>query len=176
MIRPAISCALASLALFFSACGKDEPKDASKDDMKKMDAGASMPSSETALLKPDDMKWMDGPPSLPPGAKIAVLEGIPSKPGAFTVRFKFPAGYKIPPHTHPADEHVTLLDGSLSLGMGATWNDGALKELPVGGFGVMAKGMHHYAFSASGATLQLHGIGPWDITYVNASDDPRKKK
>ena len=122
-----------------------------------------------------DLVWTDGPPSLPPGAKVAALEGKPSDAGPFTLRIKMPAGYKIAPHHHPADEHVTVLTGTFSMGMGEAWDDKGLKDLSAGGFALMPKGVRHFAMSRDGATIQLHGIGPWGIVYVNPADDPRQQ-
>jgi hypothetical protein len=65
------------------------------------------------LLRPGDLKWQDGPPSLPKGSKFAIVAGDPSKDGSFVMRLKFPADYKIMPHSHGADEHVTILSGTL---------------------------------------------------------------
>jgi len=126
------------------------------------------------IMKVDaDLTWKDGPPSLPAGAKMTVLEGNPSETGPFTMRIKVPANYKIPPHHHPADEHVTVLSGSFSMGLGETFDEKKVKDLPLGGFAVMKTGTRHFAMSREGATVQIHGMGPWGITYVNPTDDPR---
>jgi hypothetical protein len=130
-------------------------------------------ASEAVLLAPDALRWGDGPPGLPAGAKIAVLQGDPSKPGPFTVRLRFGKDFKIAPHTHPSDEQVTVLEGSLSVGEGATFDEKSATLLPVGGFAMLPKGMPHFAFSRDGATIQLHGTGPFEIKYENPSDDPR---
>jgi hypothetical protein len=121
-----------------------------------------------------DVKWVDGPPSLPKGAMMAVLTGDPTKPGPFTVRLKLPAGFKVAPHWHPADEHVTVLAGSIAFGMGEKFDPAGMKELPVGSFSMMPAEMRHFAASKSGVTIQLHGVGPFTITYVNPADDPRQ--
>jgi hypothetical protein len=47
--------------------------------------------------------------------------------------------------------------------------------LPAGSFMHMPKEMPHYALMKGETVLQVHGIGPFDITYINPSDDPRKK-
>ena len=125
------------------------------------------------MVLPKQIEWKDAPPSLPAGAKVAVLEGDPAKAGPFALRLKFPKGYKIAPHTHPAVEHVTVLQGALQMGLGDKWDDKALHELPVGGFAVMQTGTKHFAACKQACTIQLHGIGPWGITYVNPADDPR---
>lgn len=127
------------------------------------------------LVKAADISWVDAPPVLPVGAKISVLEGDPSKPGPFTMRIQVPANYRVPPHEHPADEHVTVISGDFAIGMGETFTESALSELPVGSFAMMKTGVRHFARSKGGATIQLHGIGPWGLTYVNPADDPRNQ-
>ena len=121
-----------------------------------------------------ELVWRDGPPSLPPGAKIAVLEGDPGKAGPFTFRLKFPAGYRVPPHFHPVIEHVTVVSGSLSIGQGERWEDGKLVKLDAGDFMHMPPGARHFALAHGEVVVQLHSTGPWGITYVNPQDDPRK--
>lgn len=121
-----------------------------------------------------DLQWKDSPPSLPAGAKVAILEGDPSKPGAFTMRLKLPAGYRVPPHWHPTDEHVTVISGSFFMGMGEKFDEKSATQMPVGGFAMMVTGTRHFAFTREGTTIQLHGVGPWGINYVNPADDPRQ--
>src|SRR4249920_3578966 len=84
------------------------------------------------LSPPDSLKWQAGPPSLPKGAQIAVLEGDPGKEGPFVFRVKVPDGYRIPPHTHPKTERVTIISGTFNLGMGDKFDDKALKPMPAG--------------------------------------------
>lgn len=128
------------------------------------------------MLTASDLKWSDGPGSLPKGSKVAVLEGNPSKEGAFTIRLKIPANYKIQPHWHPAIEHVSVISGEFYMGPGETFDESKATRLPAEGFAVMQIGTRHFAFTKdSEATIQLHGIGPWDIHYVNPEDDPRKQ-
>ena len=128
------------------------------------------------VIVPADVKWADGPPSLPPGAKLAVIRGDMNKANVVTFRLKVPAGYRVPPHWHPADEHVTVLEGSLHMGMGETFDEAAGHEMPPGGFAAMTAGVRHFAWSKNGATIQVHAMGPWGINYVNPADDPRTKK
>ena len=127
------------------------------------------------MVLPAQVQWKDGPPSLPAGAKAALLEGDPSKDGPFTLRIKMPKGYKIPPHTHPQIEHVTVLQGTLQMGLGDKWDDKALHDIPTGGFGIMQVGTKHFAACKQGCVVQVHGMGPWGITYVNPADDPRNQ-
>lgn len=126
------------------------------------------------MVVPSDLMWKDGPSSLPKGAKSAMIEGDPSKSGPFTLRLKLPAKYKVPPHWHPAIEHVTVISGSFYMGLGEKFEESKAKKLPTGGFAVMAIGTRHFAFTKEESIIQLHGIGPWGINYVNPEDDPRK--
>lgn len=141
---------------------------------KKMQPQTSQPSH--IVITPSDMNWVDAPPALPPGAKVAVLEGDPMKPGPFTMRIKFPAGYEILPHWHPAVEHATVISGALNMGMGDKFDRVKTKELPAGSFSLMPARVHHFAWVREETVIQVHGIGPWGINYVNPSDDPRNKK
>ena len=122
------------------------------------------------------IEWNAGPAALPAGAKMAVLEGDPAKEGPFVVRFQFPAGYHIPQHTHPKTERVTVISGTLYLATGQALDRANAKELPAGSFGYWPAGMKHTAWSEGETVIQLHGIGPWQITYVNPADDPRNAK
>jgi quercetin dioxygenase-like cupin family protein len=123
-----------------------------------------------------EVKWGAPPPVLPPGAKFAVIAGDPASSGLVTVRIEMPAGYTIPPHYHPTDEHVTVLKGSLSLGMGDVIDKTHALTLSTGGYGIAMANMHHYAYTTTGATIQVHLQGPFAITYVNPADDPSKKR
>lgn len=122
-----------------------------------------------------NVKWGAPPPVFPPGAKFAVIAGDPAATGLVTVRFDMPAGYAIPPHFHPTDEHVTVLKGTLSLGMGDAVDKAHALTLSPGGYAVAMANMHHYAYTKTGATVQVHMQGPFAITYVNPADDPSKK-
>ncbi len=128
------------------------------------------------MVTPADVKWQDGPPSLPKGAQMAVLEGDPSKEGAFVMRAKLPDGYKIPAHTHLKDERVTVIAGTLNLGMGAKFDEKEVMALPAGSYARMPAGMKHYAWAKGETVIQINGEGPWNIEYVDPKDDPRKGK
>ena len=125
---------------------------------------------------PDELKWGPAPPGLPSGAQMAVVSGDPSKAGgSYTIRTKFPDGYKVPPHWHPNDENVTVIQGTINLGMGDKFDESAAKALPAGSFALMPKNMRHFAFASGETIIQIHGTGPFTITYVNPADDPRRK-
>lgn len=125
------------------------------------------------MIAAADIQWKSGPPSLPAGSKIAVLEGDPSQEGIFTMRLSLPDGYKISPHWHPAFEHVTVISGSFNMGMGESFDVSQSREMIAGTFGWMAPGQRHYAWTRGETVIQLHGMGPWQIYYVNPQDDPR---
>ena len=128
------------------------------------------------LHVPTAIESKDGPAALSPGAKMAVLEGDPTKEGPFVVRFQFPDGYHVAPHTHPKTERVTVISGVLHLATGESLDRNSAKGLPAGSFGYWPAGMKHTAWSEGDTVIQLHGIGPWQINYVNPADDPRNAK
>ena len=119
------------------------------------------------------VKWGPAPSFLPKGARIAVLAGDPSQPGEFTIRLQFPAGYRIKPHFHPTDEHVTVLSGRFLVGMGDTLSRRQTMALGPNGFITAPAQAHHFAIAAQRTIVQVNGEGPFAITYVNPSDDPR---
>jgi quercetin dioxygenase-like cupin family protein len=132
--------------------------------------------TDHVVVRPALVKWGPSPPSLPPGAQMAILLGDPKKPGAlYVTRVKMPDGYKVPPHWHPTDENVTVMQGTLLVGKGEKLDLSTLEEMPTGSFMRMPKTMRHFAMARGETILQLHGIGPFEINYVNAADDPRKQ-
>ena len=120
-----------------------------------------------------EVKWGPAPPFFPPGARFAVLQGDPSAAGEYTVRLEFPAGYVVKPHFHPTDENVTVLSGSFMVGMGDSVDAAKGMTLGSGGFITAPAQAHHFAMALRKTVIQVHGMGPFAITYVNASDDPR---
>ena len=136
---------------------------------------APAPGQHT-LLAPDKLVWGDGPPNMPPGAKLAVISGDPTKAGPFVVRAQLPAGYTIAPHWHPTDEHVTVLAGTFAFGMGDTLDKAAMQDLPAGGYALMPAQMHHYAMAKTAVIVQIHAMGPLAFNYVNPADDPSRPK
>jgi quercetin dioxygenase-like cupin family protein len=139
-------------------------------------AQAEKEMAEPSIYSPADIVWKDGPSAIPPGAKIARLEGDSAKEGFYTMRLLFPEGYKIAPHTHPQMEHVTVISGALQIGMGEKFDQSASRTMPAGSFFTMPAGMKHFAWTTGETVIQLNGIGPQSINYVNPEDDPRKAK
>ena len=126
------------------------------------------------LASGDSVKWGSPPPVFPAGAKFAVIDGDPAATGLVTVRFELPPGYTFAPHWHPTDEHVTVLKGTLLMGMGDKLDKTHPITLSAGGYAVAAAKMHHFAWTDTGATIQVHMQGPFGIVYVNPADDPSK--
>jgi quercetin dioxygenase-like cupin family protein len=134
-------------------------------------ADAAMPA-EHAMTRASATQWGPAPPMLPAGAQAAVLAGDPGKEGVFTIRLKMPAGYRVPRHWHPSDESVTLIEGDLTLSMGEAANAHDA-TLAAGDFVNLPAQMQHEASSRGGAIVQVHAMGPFQITYVDPKDDPR---
>lgn len=139
-------------------------------------AGALFAADMPAPLQASEMNWGPAPPVLAAGAEMVVLSGDPAGKGLITLRLKLPAGYVIAPHWHPTDELVTVISGSLALGMGDKVDQKASKTLTAGGYGVAPANMHHFAWTKSGAVVQVNLLGPFAITYVNPADDPTRPK
>jgi len=126
------------------------------------------------MLAPAELKWV-AMPALPCGAQLAAIEGPMNEAKPFTVRIKFPANCKIPPHFHPAIEHVTVISGTLNMGAGDVIDAAKSTALKAGGIAIMQPNTHHFGLTSEETILQIHGVGPWGITYVNPADDPAKK-
>lgn len=122
---------------------------------------------------PEELKWSDVP-TLPKGAQAAVIEGPMNQPVPFTVRLKFPANYKLPPHAHPAVERVTVLSGTFNLGLGKQFEQSKTDALRPGSMMILQPGTPHFAWTSTETIVQIHGTGPWSLSYVNPADDPRK--
>jgi len=131
---------------------------------------ASMP------MNAKDLKWSPAPNIVPPGAQMIVISGDPNKDGLYVIRLKMPAGYKIPAHSHPTSEYVTVLSGRLGLGMGDKLDTKKGATLGPGGFVEAPAKMNHYAWAATPTIVQIHGEGPFAINYVDPADDPSKKQ
>lgn len=128
------------------------------------------------MVAPDEVVWGECPPLLPRGARCATIEGDPKAANAlFALRLKAPDDYRIPPHFHPADEHVVVISGILNMGLGDTLDTKAGRALPAGSFMAMPAGEHHYAWVKGETVVQIYAIGPWGLTYVNPQDDPRNR-
>ncbi|MDF2773709.1 MAG: cupin protein [Geminicoccaceae bacterium] len=123
---------------------------------------------------PGDVQWGPAPGVFPPGAEFAVMQGNPAEAGAiFTVRLRLPNDYVIPPHFHPADEHVTVVQGTLVVGMGNVADEAkAAARLRRGGFITAPKDARHWSKAKGLTVVQVHGVGPFQITYVDETGQP----
>jgi quercetin dioxygenase-like cupin family protein len=123
---------------------------------------------------PEELTWSDLP-SLP-GVKIAVIEGPLSETVPIMFRLKFPPNFVGPPHWHPGVEHITVISGTLHMGIGDTFDRAKTKALTPGSVAIMQPRTHHFVWTSEETIGQVHSIGPWGVTYVNPADDPAKKK
>ena len=139
-------------------------------------AAAADAADSGTIVNTADISWGDAPPSMPKGAKLAVLHGDPGKPVPFTLRLMLPAGYKIAPHWHSSDEQLTVISGTFYLGMGDVIDAAKAHTLRSGGFHFLPGKAHHYAFTKEPTVVQVHGTGPFDINYINPADDPQHAK
>jgi quercetin dioxygenase-like cupin family protein len=138
-------------------------------------SGAVLADEMKMPVNAAQIEWAPAPAFVPQGAQIAVLSGDPSKDGPHVVRLKLPAGYKIPAHNHPTAENVTVISGDFHLGMGDKLDEGNGMLLTAGGYAEAPPKMNHFAWATSPTIVQVHGLGPFAITYVNPADDPRSK-
>ena len=135
-------------------------------------AVAALPNH--ALVLPKAIKWQPLPLG-GPGVTVAVLSGDPEKAGPFVFRIKSPAGARVPPHWYPGDEHLTIVSGTFAIGMGDVYDAKALKTMPTGSYALLSREMHHFALSKTSTIVQVHGMGPFQVNFVNPADDPRSK-
>jgi len=84
------------------------------------------------------------------------------------MRLKLPAGARLPPHTHPADERVTVISGSVHVALGDTFDAAKGIVVTAGGFYVNPTPLPHYLWTDEECVIQVTGIGPWRITPVGA--------
>jgi hypothetical protein len=126
------------------------------------------------IVQPSELQWSDSP-ALPAGVKVSILYGDIKKAEPIGFRVKLPAGGTIAPHTHPADERVTVISGAFAMGEGEKFDKAALKDMPVGSVAIFPRGCRMFGFAREETIIQVNAEGPWTITYINPADDPRKK-
>ncbi len=161
---------LGCLCVFGSSASAQEKESAAA----KKPAAAKEPMH--VVVSEGDIKWGDPPPVFPTGAKMAVLQGDPDKAGMYTIRLKAPDGYRVAAHWHPADEHLTVISGTFNLGTGDTLDEAKTTAMSAGAFGSMPAKMHHFAWCKGETEVQVSGMGPFQLIYVNPADDPSKTK
>jgi uncharacterized RmlC-like cupin family protein len=140
-------------------------------------AAKSAPAAHQNAFTPDQIQYGPAPAFLPSGAMLAVLEGNPmGATGDYTVRLKMPDGYKVAPHWHPKRENVTVISGTLKVGMGDKFDESKMMSFPANSFAYLDPSMHHYAMGSGETVVQIHGMAPLKFNYIDPSDDPSKKK
>jgi quercetin dioxygenase-like cupin family protein len=139
--------------------------------------GTTAKQSHTAMqgTKSGKLTWMKGPAFLPAGAMMAVVSGDPGKSGPFAIELSFPNGYRIPPHSHPTAEKMTVKSGNFLYGMGDEMKANEMKAMKPGESGEIPAGMHHYGQARGKTVVAISSTGPFAITYVHSKDDPRTK-
>jgi len=139
--------------------------------------GAMAAPTEHNAFTPDSVQYGPAPAFVSPGAQLAVLEGDPMvSSGDYTIRLKMPSGYRIAPHWHPKRENVTVLSGTLKVGMGDSFDESKMMGFPAGSFAYLDPEMHHYVMTSGEVVVQIHGMAPVQFNYINPNDDPSKKK
>lgn len=138
-----------------------------------LSAGSLLGQATKAPAAPA-LKWGPAPAVFPHGAQMAVVSGDPSKAENFVVQLKMPNAYKIPPHFHLTDETVEVKSGTFLYGMGDVLNATEMKTMATGEHGTIPAQMHHYAQAKGPTVVQVSAMGPFQLTYVNAADDPTK--
>ena len=131
-------------------------------------------AQEMKVVTPESVVWQPHP--IFKGAQTAILLGDPSKPELVVQRVKFPPNYKVPPHTHPYTEVVTVLSGTFGDAAGETFDTSKGQILKAGSIFELPKGHPHYVWTTNEETVvQIYFTGPGGIEFINPADDPRKK-
>lgn len=134
----------------------------------------SLVAQAPTVIRPADIAWQAAPPVLEPGAQAAILSGNPGQPGPLTLRVRVPDKYRIAPHRHPVDEHVTVLSGTMCLTIGDQ-STAEPKCLGAGGFAVIPANAPHSVTMSGPTEYQIHAVGVFGMTYLNFADDPSQR-
>jgi quercetin dioxygenase-like cupin family protein len=132
------------------------------------------PPRPAAPAASDQLQWGKAPPGLPEGAEVAILQGDPTKPGPYTLRVRMPDGYRVPPHSHPTDERLEVLSGVLLVAHGPNMRTSGPATLEAGARLELAAGTPHSVTARGITIIEVVSTGPFEITYLNQADDPRK--
>jgi quercetin dioxygenase-like cupin family protein len=133
-------------------------------------AAAQSVAPGVVAMTPDEMKWSSQGGLAMPGLEQTNLVGNPGQPGPYTLRLRFPAGYKLAPHTHPDSREVTILSGTWYTGYGETYDPAALKALPAGSFYTEPANVAHFVEVREPVLIQVSGTGPSGRKFVNPAD------
>lgn len=128
-------------------------------------AAPALADTAPTIVTPSQVKWTAAPAPMT-GAEIAVIAGDPAKPGPYTIRLRLPDGAKFAPHFHGDVENVTVLEGTVLVGIGDKVDPAKMIALPAGSFVSVPAGLHHYAAAQGVTIIQIHGMGPSSMTMV----------
>lgn len=131
-------------------------------------------SGNPQSFTPEGMNWVAAMNSLPHGVRMVVMEGDPARPGPYTLRLWLPASCRIAPYWRAENERLTVMLGAVILGIGDKFDDREGVPVKAGGFALVPARRHHYLWTRDVAVVQMHGLGPWAMNYVRASDDPSR--
>jgi quercetin dioxygenase-like cupin family protein len=123
-------------------------------------AGAAFASSMAPTIVISGQEHWNPGTGMMKGAEVAVLAGNPAKPGLYIVRVKVPAGAVFGSHYHNETENVTVMSGTLWVGLGDKMNKAAMKPLTAGSFVEIPAKLHHYAMTKTATVFDITGIGP----------------
>ena len=103
-------------------------------------------------------------PLQPLSKDFEVIYGDPEAVGKpFVMRIRELPGTIIPPHKHPVDEHITVVQGTIYFGVGEKFDRTAMREIKTGGYAFIPKGSTMFGYIPDGAIVQVHGVGPFHI-------------
>ncbi len=136
-------------------------------------AAAAEPT-EPIVVNAKQVRWSAAPPSLPRGAKVAVIYGDPAKAGPYVMRLSLPANYRIPMHSHAAGHYITVVSGALFLGSNDSWDPKYATAVNAGGFLLLPANTPKFMFTRKPTVVEIHAQGPFDMNYVNPEDNPQK--
>ena len=146
-------CAVAAALAVFAAASYSQEKKAS--------------DAAHKIVRSGDLKWV----GIMKGCELAPVSGDFNADGApFVLRIRCGDGTKVPAHWHPTDENVTVLKGTFLIATGETYDEKKLQTMNVGNFITMPKEMRHFALCKGETIVQVHGIGPFKVNWVNPSE------
>jgi quercetin dioxygenase-like cupin family protein len=151
-------------------------KEPSMDQLNGRQSAHQLGQDHFRAIRAEEVEWRPFAP-FPPGARLAVLVGDPTRAGPYLIRVKIPGGVKMMPHRHPEDRIYTVISGIFYIGIGSKFDEQALTAHAPGSIVVLPGGQSHFHWAKSGEYVtQVTAIGPLDLEYVDPAHDPRAPK